>query len=60
MIILRTVEGSNVAKTSSGVPLNEGSSKVGGELVFARLATARFKLSSGMARFQVSIPVGDA
>ena len=45
MIILRTVEGSNVAKTSSGVPLNEGSSKVGGELVFARLATARFKLS---------------
>ena len=32
-------------KTSSGVPLNEGSSKVGGELIFARLATVRFKLS---------------
>ena len=44
-MILRMVAGSNGAKNSNGVPLNEGSTKVGGGRVLARLATARFKLS---------------
>ena len=44
-MILRMVAGSNDAKNSNGVPLNEGSTKVGGGRVLARLATARFKLS---------------
>ncbi len=44
-MILRTVAGSNGAKNSNGVPLNEGSTQVGGGRVLARLATARFKLS---------------